>query len=105
MEDSDDIIILVNTDGSLQMVYSDDLAELFADDADLHTSRASHVEPYGTGWAADMSPVGGPLLLDVVYVSESGRFVEAPFKTRAAALGAEVAWLRAAMAQRTLRAQ
>ena len=45
------------------------------------TRRASHVEPSEDGtWSADMSPVGGPVLPG--------------YPTRAAALQAEVAWLR-----------
>lgn len=43
--------------------------------------RASHVEPIkgGSGWQADMGPVGGPIL--------------GPFETRSQALGAESLWL------------
>lgn len=41
--------------------------------------RASHVEPNADGWAADLSPVGGPIL--------SG------FGRRSEALAAEVTWL------------
>ena len=42
-------------------------------------AHASHVEPLGLDWTADMSPVGGPVL--------------GPYSTRAEALAAEVAWL------------
>ncbi len=109
--DGDDIIIMVDGDGGLQMVYSDELAGLFAADADLRTARASHVEPWGSGWAADMNPVGGPVLLasgelhgrDPRDVADDPAVV--PFRTRAEALWAEVAWLRREMAQRTLHVQ
>lgn len=74
--------------GGLAFIYSDEAAGLLA----LGTSavtRASHVEPYsgpdGSGWVADMGPSGGPVLLD-----RDAR----PFTLRAAALAAEVAWLR-----------
>lgn len=47
---------------------------------DVKISRASHVEPTdGAMWAADLAPVGGPVL--------------GPFETRTEALEAEVAWL------------
>jgi hypothetical protein len=42
--------------------------------------RASHVEPLGDGWTADLTPVNGPVL--------------GPFPTRAEALEKEVAWLK-----------
>ena len=43
--------------------------------------RASHVEPEGTAWVADMSPVNGPKL--------------GPYTRRADALDAERRWLEA----------
>lgn len=98
---SDEIDLIVGTDGVIQAIYSDDLAELFAGDA-LTTRRASHVEPNGDGWTADMRPVGGPVL----YASgpcdgDACEFCR-PFTTRQAALDAEVAWIRAQMAVRHL---
>lgn len=107
---SDDIIIMVDEQGGLQMVYSDELAGLFAEDADLSTARASHVEPHplGDGWIADMAPVGGPYLCadGERSVVDGARWHTVPgFPTRAAALGAEVAWLRREMARRTLHAR
>lgn len=77
--------IYVNADGSLEMIYSDALVPAFAGDGTVVTVRASHVEPCRGGWAADLSPVGGPTL--------------GPFAYRQAALDAEVAWLRARMAE------
>lgn len=84
--------LIVNEDGSLQAIFSDDLVGLFAL-GHARTRRASNVEPYRDGWSADMSPVGGPVLL------APGRV---PFRTRAAALRAEVRWLKARMARRRL---
>lgn len=43
------------------------------------TRRASHVEPDGENWTADMAPEGGPVL--------------GPFPTRNEALSAERDWL------------
>lgn len=83
-----EIEIFVDADGSVQFVYSDEAAALFRGEAQ-ETRRASHVEPDGAGaWTADLSPVGGPVL--------------GPFVTRAEALGAEVAWLSARMANGAL---
>ena len=45
----------------------------------LSVRRASHVEPDGADWYADLSPVGGPKL--------------GPFGLRSQALRAETAWL------------
>ena len=41
--------------------------------------RASHVEPDGGGWTADLSPSGGPVL--------------GPYPLRSTALAAEADWL------------
>jgi hypothetical protein len=62
----------------MTMIYSDEHAELLAM-GKSETRRASHVEPCGSKWTADMSPVGGPLL--------------GPFDLRQQALDAEVAYL------------
>ena len=43
-------------------------------------ARASHVEPEGGGWYADLEPCGGPKL--------------GPFPIRSEALRAEEAWLK-----------
>lgn len=91
--------IYIAPDGSLQFVYADELCELFEDDAAqgrVVTTRASHVEPFGLGWLADMRPVGGPVLLDTNTDNPLGRVA---FKTRAEALSAERAWLDEHMAQ------
>lgn len=110
-----DVEIFVEADGAVQFVYSDALAALFDGD-DLRTSRASHVEPFvGGGWFADVRPVGGPVLFanvslafagDVNWLGSLWRPGDvAGFATRQAALDAEVAWLRAAMARQKLEAR
>jgi hypothetical protein len=72
--------IKILKDGKIQFIYSDELAEILREAGVLNIVRASHVEPIKDGdWQADMSPVKGPVL--------------GPFKTRFAALEAEVAWL------------
>jgi hypothetical protein len=72
--------LLISPDGSARCVYGEtiDLAVL----GRMTIARASHVEPDGeTGWQADLSPVGGPLLRG--------------FRTRSQALAAEQTWLEA----------
>ena len=101
--------IYIGADGSLQFVYSDELAGVFAEDAP-ETRRASHVEPAprGRGWLADMRPVGGPVLgADGTWVDAHGWPVTRaslaglqPFATRQEALDAEIAWLAQQMAKR-----
>lgn len=106
---SDEHDILIDETG-VHFVYDDALAEVFSDEPQQTTRRASHVEPardycaecrkrrdesrrdgtcqcfvlrnvFAPGWwVADMSPSGGPLL--------------GAFPTRQAALDAERAWLR-----------
>jgi hypothetical protein len=76
-----DIVITIGESGTARMIYADAIAPLLMGGAST-VRRASHVEPAaGGGWAADLSPVGGPVL--------------GPFPLRQAALDAEVAWLRA----------
>lgn len=70
----------VSPNGTLTAIYNDDLVDLMGQ-AQVHITRASHVEPTtdGTGWMADLSPSNGPLL--------------GPFRLREDALQAEVRWL------------
>ena len=72
--------VTVNTDGSLDFIYNDQLQPLL----DLGKStvrRASNVEPTEDGeWTADLAPVSGPVL--------------GPFSLRSDALSAEVHWLQ-----------
>jgi hypothetical protein len=72
--------IVVNEQGDLSFVHDDLLIGVRDELGDAITKRASHVEPDGTGWTADMGPSGGPVL--------------GPFSTRGAALAAERAWLQ-----------
>jgi len=72
--------IIVEPNGTLRFIYSDDLASIAQDIGSLSTARASHVEPDDGGWTADMSPVGGEVL--------------GPFETRSEALTTEVEWLK-----------
>jgi hypothetical protein len=72
-------VLLIAPDGTLRFIYSDTLAKLFFSEGKVSTRRASHVEPEGNRWVADLSPVGGPRL--------------GPFDTRAEALTAERDWL------------
>lgn len=71
------MLITIEKDGTGQALYTEkiDLAKIGI----AEMRRASHVEPLGTQWTADMSPVGGPTL--------------GPFDTRSEALAAEVDWL------------
>lgn len=67
--------------GQLRAVYDDRLRGLLdRTTVVFHVKRASHVEPAGGAWTADMGPVGGPVL--------------GPFTLRADALAAEQDWLR-----------
>jgi hypothetical protein len=73
-------LIRVDRNGVMRFVYCDSLYELLGKGSAV-VRRASHVEPLpdGSGWTADLSPVGGPVL--------------GPYKLRNEALGAEVDWL------------
>ena len=70
--------IMITPHGEIRCLYAEilDLAVL----GSLTISRASHVEPTASGeWTADMAPSDGPIL--------------GPFRTRSAALAAEIDWL------------
>jgi hypothetical protein len=71
--------ITILPDGSLRFIWTDEFAELVT----LGPSeivRASHVEPVGTEWQADMGPSNGPILRG--------------FTRRQDAIDAEVQWLK-----------
>lgn len=72
--------LAIDPDGALRFVYADAL-EPMTELGDCTIRRASHVEPVGTQWQADLSPVGGPIL--------------GLYALRQQALDAEVAWLSA----------
>lgn len=96
-------VTTIRKGGSLAFIYSDEAAGLMRQ-MDATVVRASHVEPFAGGWVADMRPSGGPILGDwgtstPVLVAHAGDPIQPTriyqFPTRAAALAAEVAWLRA----------
>jgi hypothetical protein len=64
--------------GKLRYIYNDDLSSL-NNLGEVNIRRASHVEPKGSEWFADLSPVDGPIL--------------GPFALREKALQAEIDWL------------
>ena len=75
--------LVVDQDGTVRFIYSDDLRGLL-EVGTPSVTRASHVEPcalgwIGGGWTADLTPVKGPVL--------------GPFETRQEALDAEVHYL------------
>lgn len=70
--------LAISPDGSVRFIYDDEAACLL-EEGKVEIRRASHVEPEGMTWVADMSPVNGPRL--------------GPFKTRKEALEAEHSWL------------
>jgi hypothetical protein len=73
------MFVWIRPDGAVRFVYDDALRGLLALGSPT-IRRASHAEPTPDGqWTADLDPMDGPVL--------------GPFETRAAALGAERAWL------------
>jgi hypothetical protein len=71
--------LIIDQTGSIAFIYTDELRELLTEGR-AEIRRVSHVEPVtGGGWAADMSPIGGPML--------------AVCETRADALASELAFL------------
>ena len=76
---SSNVSITVQANGDLRMIYDDDISTLLTL-GESRIVRASHVEPAGRGWTADLGPVDGPAL--------------GPFALRQDALDAEVAWLQ-----------
>ena len=71
--------IVIGESGEIRFIYDDELADALAGAGEACTRRASHVEPNGGGWTADMRPVNGPVL--------------GPFPTRREALEEEKRWL------------
>ena len=64
-----------------RFVYRDDTAAIMSKiESKSNTFRASHVEPCGNKWTADMGPVDGPVL--------------GPFLSRETALNAELNWIQ-----------
>jgi hypothetical protein len=73
------MLLRIDARGGVHCLYTEALP--LAALGSLSIRRASHVEPEGDGWYADLSPVHGPKL--------------GPFATRAQALRAEEAWIDA----------
>ena len=71
--------ISIGADAAIRFIY-DDAARFLLNQGEATVRRASAVEPSGTEWTADMSPVGGPIL--------------GKFERREDALKAEVSWLK-----------
>jgi hypothetical protein len=70
--------LVVGPSGTVRCLYGEaiDLKQI----GQVDVRRGSHVEPLAGGqWSADLSPVGGPMLMG--------------FATRSEALSAEEAWL------------
>jgi hypothetical protein len=76
----EDIVLVINKEGIIEMIYDDSLLD-FLDLGAASIQRASHVEPEGKQWIAQM--VDGPVL--------------GPFKTRAEALMKEREYLEERM--------
>lgn len=97
-----DVNVVIDADGNMTFIYSDDLAGLL-DGGAAKVTRASHVEPaLGGGWQADMRPSGGPILFrggvevdgdTLDFREKNGPYLKG-YNSRREALAAEVAWLR-----------
>jgi len=75
-----EVHLYVDEDGSVTFVHDDRVAEALGDLGKATTTRVSHVEPdHLGGWAADMRPLGGPVL--------------GSYRTRQEALAAELEWV------------
>lgn len=80
------ISLLIGDDAAVTGIYSDELAGLL-ECGTATVRRASNVEPHPEGgWIADMSPSGSEVRLG-------------PFRLRAEALAAEVAFLEAKLGE------
>lgn len=76
---NNEIVIDINPDGIISMIHNDNMAPLLSE-GDSVLRRASHVEPCGIQWIADMSPLNGPVL--------------GPFVLRGEALASEAEWIK-----------
>ncbi len=54
-------LLEIAPDGTLTFLWDDALAPLM-ELGSGYLQRASHIEPQGTEWVADLSPMGGPTL-------------------------------------------
>ena len=72
--------LVVCPKGIVRCLYGEEIDITLLGQVEIH--RGAHVEPLaGNQWCADLSPVGGPILVGLA--------------TRSQALAAEEAWLRA----------
>lgn len=90
-----EIELFIDESGKMTFIYDDELSDL-CDEGDFSTKRASHVEPSGSGWTADMSPILDTVDLQMQQeaVCLLGGPVLGPFSLRKDALDAEVKWIR-----------
>ena len=72
--------IVVQENGTMQWIWTDELADLVGEGS-AKIERASHVEPIGGQWFADLGPSGGPVL--------------GGFLIRQDAIDAEIEWIKA----------
>lgn len=84
-----ELVVSFGEDGTAGCVYSDELLDVLDALGARSVRRASHVEPCGSGWSADLSPVGGPVF--------------GPFDTHGEAIAAELAWLTPRVASGEVR--
>lgn len=64
MKVKQELCLAVSAEGKATFIYDDEHAEFIqALGGSTKIERVSHVEPMANGrWAADMSPIGGPVL-------------------------------------------
>ncbi|MEW6545046.1 MAG: hypothetical protein AB1411_15735 [Nitrospirota bacterium] len=75
-----DVLLRVSPQGTVSVIYDDELAPLIGELGRASIQRASYVEPTSDGWwLVDLTPSNGPVL--------------GPFPLRNEALAAERAWL------------
>lgn len=86
--------LVIAADGAVTAIYADELLPVLQALGTPEIRRASHVEPWGGGWTADMRPSGGPILTLDGPLHEPVPGHDRPFPTRAEALRAEVEWIR-----------
>ena len=88
------IELFIDEDGDTTFIYDDELVGL-CEGEDFSTKRASHVEPCGAGWTADMAPILNEFDLPTQQeaVMLLGGPVLGPFPLRETALEAERVWI------------
>ena len=74
-----ELTLSIGADAKLRFIY-DDAARFLLDQGEATVRRASHVEPDGTNWKVDLTPMNGPVLCG--------------FRYRQTALDFEMDWLK-----------